>query len=52
MWKAPKNRNWWAIYVVSSVMYIAVMLYNGLLEWAVIGVFLTIVGWKNYVGKT
>jgi hypothetical protein len=52
MWKAPTNRNWWALYIVSSMAFVGLMLYKGVWFWAITGVILIVIGWRNYVGKT
>ena len=48
LWLCKKNPNWWAGYMVASMCFTALMIYNWVPGWIIAGVCFIITGARNF----
>jgi hypothetical protein len=48
MWNHAGSRNWWLLYAMSSVVFVALMVYKRLPGWAIAGIIFFGIGVRNY----
>jgi len=44
-----KHYKWWLLYIVSTIFYLIVVIYNKIPGLTILGIFLFITGIKNYM---